>query len=174
MKNGVKILAKLGLIAAFAVWLTSPAQAGASASDTAAIGSSPATVAAQAVPVAPAVPAVSATPNSRLVNGTTVRLSATGLTPGATYFTGECSALSTVDYACNTATFRQVVAKSNGTFTVPMVVSSAFTGITGSGRTHAIDCQVSPCAVAVYSPSFETGTQPMECGQVQASISFIN
>ena len=169
MKNGVKTLAKLGMIAAFAVWLTSPAQAGASASDTAAIDSAPAAVAA---PAPSAGTAVTATPNSRLANGTTVQLSATGLTPGEKYFIGECSTLATVDYACNSATFRQVVAKSNGTFTAPVVVSSAFTGITGEGRTHAINCQVSSCAVAVYSPTFESGSQPMECRQIQAAITF--
>jgi neocarzinostatin family protein len=167
MKNGVKTLAKLGMIAAFAVWLTSPAQAGATAAITA-----PAAVVAPAVSAVAGVPAVSATPTSRLVNGTTVQLTATGLTPGETYFTGECSTLATVEYACNSATFRQVVAKSNGTFTAPVVVSSAFTGVAGSGRTHAIDCQAAACAVAVYSPTFDTSTQPMACRQVQVAISF--
>jgi hypothetical protein len=120
--------------------------------------------AAPAVDAAPAVvaaPAVSAAPTSGLTNGATVQLSASGLTPGTVYFVGECSAVSTFDYACNSATSYQVVANSAGTISAPIVVHSAFTGTTGGGVSHAIDCKVRSCVVAAYSASFEGGAVPI-------------
>jgi hypothetical protein len=152
MKSGVRFLAKLGAIAAFALGVAIASQTGASASQSEAPASSPAVVAA---------PSISATPTSGLASGATVQLTGTGLTPGTVYFVGECAAVSATSYACNDATNAERTANASGTISAPIVVHSSFTGTTGSGTTHAINCKTTTCVVAAYSASFEGGAVPI-------------
>ncbi len=152
MKSGFKFLAKIGAVAGVALGIAFVAQPAAGASAPAVDDASSAVVAA---------PSVSATPTSNLTNGATVQLSASGLTPGTVYFVGECSAVSSFDYACNSATSYQVVANSAGAINSPIVVHGSFTGTTGGGVSHAIDCKVNSCVVAAYSATFEGGAVPI-------------
>jgi len=152
MKNSVKFLAKVGAVAAFALGIAFASQAGASASQSEAADASPAVVAA---------PSISATPTSGLANGATVQLSGTGLTPGTVYYVGQCAAVSATDYACNDATNLERTATASGTISAPVTVFTSFTGTTGSGATHAINCKTTSCVVAAYSASFQGGAVPI-------------
>lgn len=148
MKRGIKFLAKVGVVAAFGVGFAIVSQAGASATTEAA---TPAVTAAS----------VAVTPSSGLADGATVQLTGSGLTAGETYFVGECSAVAANDYACDNATNFEAVADASGAISVPVTVHTAFTGTTGSGATHAIDCTVDTCVVAAYSATFEGGAVPI-------------
>jgi hypothetical protein len=146
LKRGINLLVKFGAVAAMGVGIAFAASTGASAAP---------------APAVVAAPSITVTPTSGLADGATVQLSGTGLTPGTTYFIGECSAISATNYACDNATNFTQVANASGTIAAPVTVHSAFTGTTSSGATFAIDCKSVSCVVAAYSASFEGGAVPI-------------
>ncbi|MFB7915474.1 enediyne antibiotic chromoprotein [Streptomyces sp. NPDC056061] len=108
-----------------------------------------------------AAPAVSVTPASGLSDGTTVTLTATGLTPGTVYHVGQCSYVDANVAACNPATSVDIAADASGKVTAQVKVLAKFDAVTGADAKPwgTVDCKTRTCAVGLGSDAGDGGSQ---------------
>lgn len=140
----MRIIAKLGAIAALGLGLAFTSQVVAGA-DTSSVDAA----------------TISVTPATGLSDGAAVAVSGTGLQAGAVYHLGECVQVSATSLACDPATNIDVTANTAGAASSPLVVHRAFNGEAHDGTVHTADCSVDNCVVAFFSDTFDGGLVPI-------------
>jgi hypothetical protein len=107
--------------------------------------------------------AVSVTPSTNLVDGQSVTVSGTGLTPGTVYHIGECAPVDST-IACNQPEGVDVTADSAGTATATLTVRKTFVGLVGAPPgtpVGTIDCGTQACLVGFGDDAGNGGGVPI-------------